>query len=76
VTASALPGPKGNREVFLYLRRGRPCPAALEGARLEAALAAEIPATTERPPRDPAALRIAAGDSGRRRSTVEPARPG
>jgi 23S rRNA (cytidine1920-2'-O)/16S rRNA (cytidine1409-2'-O)-methyltransferase len=44
VAASALAGPKGNREVFLRLTRAVEPGAALEGARLEAALAAEIPA--------------------------------
>jgi 23S rRNA (cytidine1920-2'-O)/16S rRNA (cytidine1409-2'-O)-methyltransferase len=47
VAASALHGPKGNREVFLRLARGTAAPASLEGDRFEAALAAEVPATPE-----------------------------
>ena len=47
VAASVLHGPKGNREVFLHLRRDPASRPPLEGDRLEAALAAEIPATTE-----------------------------
>ena len=48
VVASVLPGPKGNREVFLHLVRdlgGRP---PLEGAAFEAALAEAVPAEAER----------------------------
>jgi 23S rRNA (cytidine1920-2'-O)/16S rRNA (cytidine1409-2'-O)-methyltransferase len=47
VAASALHGPKGNREVFLHLGRGAAAPPPLEGDRFEAALAVEVPATPE-----------------------------
>jgi 23S rRNA (cytidine1920-2'-O)/16S rRNA (cytidine1409-2'-O)-methyltransferase len=43
VTASVLHGPKGNREVFLHLARDLGSRPALEGATLEAALAAAVP---------------------------------
>jgi 23S rRNA (cytidine1920-2'-O)/16S rRNA (cytidine1409-2'-O)-methyltransferase len=45
VAASVLPGPKGNREVFLHLARGVGTPRPLAPDRFEAVLAAEIPAT-------------------------------
>ena len=44
VAASVLHGPKGNREVFLHLARDLGSGRALEGATLEAALAAAVPA--------------------------------
>jgi 23S rRNA (cytidine1920-2'-O)/16S rRNA (cytidine1409-2'-O)-methyltransferase len=44
VAASALHGPKGNREVFLHLARDLPSCSRLEGTTLEAALAAAVPA--------------------------------
>ena len=44
VAASALHGPKGNREVFLHLARGLGSRPVLEVATLEAALAAAVPA--------------------------------
>jgi 23S rRNA (cytidine1920-2'-O)/16S rRNA (cytidine1409-2'-O)-methyltransferase len=44
VAASVLPGPKGNREVFLHLARDLGPRAPLEGEELEAALAAAVPA--------------------------------
>jgi 23S rRNA (cytidine1920-2'-O)/16S rRNA (cytidine1409-2'-O)-methyltransferase len=48
VAASVLPGPKGNREVFLHLARDLGPRPLLEGAAFEAALAAAVPAETER----------------------------
>jgi 23S rRNA (cytidine1920-2'-O)/16S rRNA (cytidine1409-2'-O)-methyltransferase len=47
VAASVLPGPKGNREVFLHLAR-TPGSAPLDAALFEAALAAAVPAEAER----------------------------
>jgi 23S rRNA (cytidine1920-2'-O)/16S rRNA (cytidine1409-2'-O)-methyltransferase len=47
LAASVLRGPKGNREVFLHMSRGPGSPTPLGGDRFEAALAAEIPTTTE-----------------------------
>lgn len=44
IAASVLPGPKGNREVFLHLARDLGPRPALEGAAFEAALAAAVPA--------------------------------
>jgi 23S rRNA (cytidine1920-2'-O)/16S rRNA (cytidine1409-2'-O)-methyltransferase len=44
IAASVLPGPKGNREVFLHLARDLGSRQPLEGAELEAALAAAVPA--------------------------------
>jgi 23S rRNA (cytidine1920-2'-O)/16S rRNA (cytidine1409-2'-O)-methyltransferase len=44
VAASVLPGPKGNREVFLRLARDLGPRAPLGGEELEAALAAAVPA--------------------------------
>ena len=44
VAASVLHGPKGNREVFLHLARDLGPRPPLEGATLEAALAAAVPA--------------------------------
>jgi 23S rRNA (cytidine1920-2'-O)/16S rRNA (cytidine1409-2'-O)-methyltransferase len=52
VAASVLPGPKGNREVFLHLARHLGPRPPLEGAAFEVALAAAVPALpaeTERP---------------------------
>jgi 23S rRNA (cytidine1920-2'-O)/16S rRNA (cytidine1409-2'-O)-methyltransferase len=49
VAASALHGPKGNREVFLYLARDLRARRRLEGAAFESALAAAVPAERERP---------------------------
>ena len=43
VVASALHGPKGNREVFLHLARDLGSRSRLEGTTLEAALAAAVP---------------------------------
>jgi 23S rRNA (cytidine1920-2'-O)/16S rRNA (cytidine1409-2'-O)-methyltransferase len=43
VTASVLHGPKGNREVFIHLARDLGSRPSLEGATLEAALAAAVP---------------------------------
>src|SRR5262249_54503850 len=43
VAASVLHGPKGNREVFLYLARDLGTRSPLEGEALEAALAAAVP---------------------------------
>jgi 23S rRNA (cytidine1920-2'-O)/16S rRNA (cytidine1409-2'-O)-methyltransferase len=48
VAASVLHGPKGNREVFLYLARDVAARPTLGGVRLEAALAAEIPSDEPR----------------------------
>jgi 23S rRNA (cytidine1920-2'-O)/16S rRNA (cytidine1409-2'-O)-methyltransferase len=48
IAASVLPGPKGNREIFLHLARDLGPRAALEGAAFEAARAAAVPAQTER----------------------------
>jgi 23S rRNA (cytidine1920-2'-O)/16S rRNA (cytidine1409-2'-O)-methyltransferase len=47
VAASVLHGPKGNREVFLHLA-GDLLSRRLEGARLEAALTAEVPSDEPR----------------------------
>jgi 23S rRNA (cytidine1920-2'-O)/16S rRNA (cytidine1409-2'-O)-methyltransferase len=47
VAASALHGPKGNREVFLHLGRGVAAPPPLEDDRFAAALAVEVPAAPE-----------------------------
>ena len=43
VTASVLHGPKGNREIFIHLARDLGSRPPLEGATLEAALAAAVP---------------------------------
>jgi 23S rRNA (cytidine1920-2'-O)/16S rRNA (cytidine1409-2'-O)-methyltransferase len=48
IAASVLPGPKGNREIFLYLARDLGPRPALEDGAFEAALAAAVPAQTER----------------------------
>jgi len=48
VAASVLPGPKGNREVFLHLARDLGARASLEGRAFEAALIAAVPAEVER----------------------------
>jgi 23S rRNA (cytidine1920-2'-O)/16S rRNA (cytidine1409-2'-O)-methyltransferase len=65
VAASVLRGPKGNREVFVHLRRGAGAPPALAGAGFEAALAAEIPATSE--PAPSGRVKLGRGATGRRR---------
>jgi hypothetical protein len=48
VAASVLPGPKGNREVFLHLVRDLGDRPPLDRAAFEAALAAAVPAEAER----------------------------
>ena len=50
VAASVLHGPKGNREVFLFLARDLGSRPPLEGASFEAALAAAVPVDKERAP--------------------------
>jgi 23S rRNA (cytidine1920-2'-O)/16S rRNA (cytidine1409-2'-O)-methyltransferase len=53
VAASVLPGPKGNREVFLHLARDLGSRSGLEGAAFEAALAAAVPSEAQPARRTP-----------------------